>query len=124
MRTGLRGALKRRLAGRPAAEHAVEQYVASPEEWKGNLEIHLRQAGADKDKAVLDGASAVTRLDRPLAIRRKNSPPPGLSATHRIQVRDLRERRAAFVIASRLSGGPGTGARGGLDYGKGRWRSA
>jgi hypothetical protein len=62
---GLRDALKRRLAGRPAAEDAVEQYVADPEAWKGNLEIHLRQAGADKDGAVLDAASSVMRLADP-----------------------------------------------------------
>jgi hypothetical protein len=62
---GLRDALKRRLAGRPAAEDAVEQYVADPEAWKGNLEVHLRQAGADEDRAVLDAASSVMRLADP-----------------------------------------------------------
>jgi hypothetical protein len=60
-----RGALKRRLAGRPAAEDAVEQFVADPEAWKGSLEIHLRQAGADQDRAVLDAASSVMRLADP-----------------------------------------------------------
>jgi hypothetical protein len=53
---GLRDALKRRLAGRPAAEDAVEQYVADPKAWKGNLEVHLKQAGVDQDRALLDGA--------------------------------------------------------------------
>jgi hypothetical protein len=62
---GLRDALRRRLAGRPAAEDAVEQYTADPEAWKGNLEVHLRQAGADQDQAVLEAASSVLRLVDP-----------------------------------------------------------
>lgn len=62
---GLRDALKRRLAGRPAAEDAVEQYVADPEAWRGNVEVHLRQARADQDRAVLDAASSVMRLADP-----------------------------------------------------------
>jgi len=62
---GLRDALKRRLAGRPAAEDAVEQYTHDPEAWKGNLEVHLRQAGADQDQAVLQAAESVLRLADP-----------------------------------------------------------
>ena len=62
---GLRDALKRRLAGKPAAQDAVEQYVADPEAWKGNLEVHLRQAGADQDRAVLEAAASVLRLADP-----------------------------------------------------------
>ncbi len=62
---GLRDALRRRLAGRPAAEDAVEQYVADPEAWKGNLEVHLKQAGADQDQAVLEAASSVLRQADP-----------------------------------------------------------
>jgi hypothetical protein len=61
----LRDALKRRLAGKPAAQDAIEQYTSDPEAWKGNLEIHLRQAGADQDRAVLDAASSVMRLADP-----------------------------------------------------------
>jgi hypothetical protein len=56
---GLRDALKRRLAGKPAAQDAVEQYVQDPEAWKGNLEVHLKQAGADRDQGVLDAAASV-----------------------------------------------------------------
>src|SRR5690348_14949527 len=59
---GLRDALKRRLAGRPAAEDAVEQYTRDPEAWKGNLEVHLKQAGADQDPAVVEAAASVMRL--------------------------------------------------------------
>lgn len=62
---GLRHALKRGLAGKPAAQDAVEQYVADPEAWKGNLELHLRQAGADQDQAVLEAAASVMRLADP-----------------------------------------------------------
>jgi hypothetical protein len=62
---GLRDALKRRLAGKPAAQDAVEQYVADPEAWKGNLEVHLRQAGVDRDRTVLEAAAAVLRLADP-----------------------------------------------------------
>jgi hypothetical protein len=62
---GLRDALKLRLAAKPAAQEAVEQYVADPEMWKGNLEVHLRQAGADQDQAVLQAASSVLRLADP-----------------------------------------------------------
>ncbi len=35
--TGLRSALARRLSGRRAAQDALEQYVADPEAWRGNL---------------------------------------------------------------------------------------
>jgi len=62
---GLRGALARRLSGRRAAQDALEQYVADPEAWRGNLEVHLRQAGADRDQAVLDAAAEVMRLADP-----------------------------------------------------------
>jgi hypothetical protein len=62
---GLRDALKRRLAGKPAAQDALERYTNDPEAWKGNLEVHLKQAGADQDRAVLDAASSVMRLSDP-----------------------------------------------------------
>jgi hypothetical protein len=62
---GLRDALKNRLAGKPAAQEAVEEYAKDPEQWKGNLEVHLRQAGAGTDPAVLDAAATVLRLADP-----------------------------------------------------------
>ena len=62
---GLRDALKRRLAGKPAAQDAVEQFTKDPEAWRGNLEVHLKQAGADQDQAVLDAASSIMRLADP-----------------------------------------------------------
>ena len=66
---GLRGALTRRLSGRRAAQDALEQYVADPEAWRGNLEVHLKQAGADRDQAVLDAAAAVMRGADPAGAR-------------------------------------------------------
>ncbi len=62
---GLRDALKRRLAGKPAAQDAIEQYTGDPDAWQGNLEVHLRQAGADQDQAVLDAALLVLRRADP-----------------------------------------------------------
>jgi hypothetical protein len=62
---GLRDALKRRLAGKPAAQDAVDQYTNDPEAWRSNLEVHLKQAGADQDQAVLDAASSVMHLVDP-----------------------------------------------------------
>src|SRR5215472_5997025 len=58
---GLRNLLRRRLAGKPAAEDAVEQYVKDPKEWKGNVELHLKQAGVDQDQAIVDAAASVMR---------------------------------------------------------------
>jgi hypothetical protein len=66
---GLRSALTRRLSGRRAAQDALEQYVADPEAWRGNLEVHLKQAGADRDQAVLDAAAAVMRGADPAGAR-------------------------------------------------------
>lgn len=66
---GLRSALARRFAGRRAAQDALEQYVADPEAWRGNLEVYLKQAGADRDQAVLDAAAAVMRVADPAGAR-------------------------------------------------------
>jgi hypothetical protein len=66
---GLRDALKRRLTGKPAAQDAVEQYVQDPEAWKGNLEVHLKQAGADQDQAIVDAAASVMRQVDPEGAR-------------------------------------------------------
>jgi opacity protein-like surface antigen len=62
---GLREALKRRLAGKPAALDAVEHYVEDPEAWRGNLEVQLGRAGADKDQAILDAAFSLMQLADP-----------------------------------------------------------
>ncbi len=62
---GLRDALKRRLAGKAAAQDAVEQYVKDPEAWRGYLEVQLKQAKADQDQDILDAAASVMRLADP-----------------------------------------------------------
>jgi len=55
----LKDALRRRLAGKPAALDAVDHYAEDPAEWRSNLEIHLRRAGADTDPAIVAAATAV-----------------------------------------------------------------
>ena len=55
----LKNALRRRLAGKPAALDAVDNYAEDPDEWRGNLEVHLRKAGADTDPDVVAAATAV-----------------------------------------------------------------
>ncbi|HEU4347734.1 MAG TPA: hypothetical protein VFR35_08095 [Actinoplanes sp.] len=57
--TGLRDALKRRLASKPAAQSAVEEYVDDPDEWRELLAKYLQQAGADRDPAIVDAAEIV-----------------------------------------------------------------
>ena len=66
---GLRNSLRRRLAGSPPAQDALEQYTRDPQAWKGNMEVYLRQAGADRDRAVLDAAASVMRLADPAGTR-------------------------------------------------------
>jgi hypothetical protein len=61
----LRSALKRRLADRPAAQDAVQQYTADADAWKGNLEVHLQQAGVAQDQAVIEAAARVMQLADP-----------------------------------------------------------
>jgi hypothetical protein len=56
---GFRDALKRRLAGKRAAQAAVEEYTVDPDSWRTVAEAYLGQAEAEKDKALLDAASAV-----------------------------------------------------------------
>ncbi len=56
---GLRDAVKRKLAGRPAAESAVEEYTADPDNWEPALSAYLKQAGADRDDALVALAQAV-----------------------------------------------------------------
>ncbi len=55
----LKNALRRRLTGKPAALDAVDNYTEDPEEWQGNLEIHLRKAGVDADPDVVAAATMV-----------------------------------------------------------------
>jgi hypothetical protein len=57
--TRLRDALRRRLAGQPAAQEAVEGYVKNPDAWKAKLEAQLKDAGVDNDRDILAAAALV-----------------------------------------------------------------
>jgi RIP homotypic interaction motif len=56
---GLRDAVKRKLAARPAAGSAVEEYTADPANWAPALTAYLKQVDADRDEALLSLAQAV-----------------------------------------------------------------
>ena len=43
----------------------MEGSTESPDDWKSNLEVHLKQARADQDQAVLDAAALVLRAADP-----------------------------------------------------------
>ncbi len=66
---GLRDAVKRKVAGRPAAQSAVEEYTADPENWKPALTAYLQQAGADQDAALVSLAQAVMAAADPAGSR-------------------------------------------------------
>jgi hypothetical protein len=89
--TGLRDALKRRLAGKPAAQDAVDEYVKDPEAWRGNLEVHLKQAKADQDQAILDAAASVMRLADPAGKYNVN-----VTGSQGVQVGDRNEQHNVF----------------------------
>ena len=56
---GLREAVKRKLAGKPAAGSAIEEYTADPDNWEPALAAYLKQVGADRDEALVSLAQAV-----------------------------------------------------------------
>ncbi len=62
--SGLLTALRRKLA-KPAAQAAVEEYAADPEEWGPALETYLRRAGADRDEVILEAATMLMRQADP-----------------------------------------------------------
>jgi hypothetical protein len=103
--SGLRDALKRRLAGKPAAQHALEQYVVDPEEWKSNLEAHLRQAGAGQDRAVVEAAALVMQLTDPVgAIAGKYA--VNLAGAQGVQIGDQNQQSNVFNPPPIESGTP------------------
>jgi hypothetical protein len=61
----LRDALRRRLADKPDADQAVDQYVNDPEAWEGNLKVQLKRAGVDTDREILDAAKLVMQSADP-----------------------------------------------------------
>jgi len=57
--TGLRDALRGKFSDKPAADTAVEEYVADPQQWQPVLETYLRQVGADADSSVIAAAQSL-----------------------------------------------------------------
>jgi hypothetical protein len=55
----LRDALKRRLGGNPAAQTAVEEFAADPDNWRPALEACLKQADVANDEVLLAAAAKV-----------------------------------------------------------------
>ena len=58
----LRGLAKKRVAGRPDAELALERYPSAPKKWEAVLTDELTEAGADEDAELLAAAKALLEL--------------------------------------------------------------
>jgi hypothetical protein len=63
--TGLRGALRRRLTGRPQAEQALDAEETDPNVWQAHLGADLAEVGADHDEQVLAAARRLLDLVDP-----------------------------------------------------------
>lgn len=59
---GLKALLRRRFAGRPEAETALEQHEKKPEVWEAPLAEALRETGADEDDEILKAATQLREL--------------------------------------------------------------
>jgi hypothetical protein len=73
-RDAFHSTLSRRLAERSAAEreaaqHAIKQYLHSPEPWYEIVAIHLREAAVDRDETIRDLAAQLLRLTDPTGTR-------------------------------------------------------
>ena len=62
---GLRDALRRRLAGRPEAEGALDAEEVDPNVWQARLGEDIVASGADRDDDVLDSARRLLELIDP-----------------------------------------------------------
>ena len=60
--TGLRELVRRRLAGRAAAEVALAEHDSAPEVWRAPLVAELDRAGAGTDEAMLAAAQWVMAI--------------------------------------------------------------
>jgi hypothetical protein len=58
----LHGLTKKRVAGRPDAELALERYPGAPEKWEPVLTDELTQAGAAGDTELVAAAKALMEL--------------------------------------------------------------
>jgi hypothetical protein len=60
--TGLRELVRRRLAGRAAAEVALAEHESAPEIWRAPLVAELDSAGAGTDEAMVAAAQRVMAI--------------------------------------------------------------
>jgi len=58
----LRGLVRRRVAGHPHGELALQHYEAAPQKWEGLLAAELTEAGADGDADLVAAAEALMAL--------------------------------------------------------------
>lgn len=58
----LRDAVKKRLAGRPDGQLALERHEAAPEKWEGVLTAELAGADAGSDDNLVETAQALLKL--------------------------------------------------------------
>jgi hypothetical protein len=60
--TKLRGLAKKRVAGRPDGELALEQHETAPRKWESVLTCELTEAGAADDADLVAAAKALMEL--------------------------------------------------------------
>jgi hypothetical protein len=58
---GLKALIKKKFAGSPAADVALEQHEKAPEAWEPALRQQIAETGADQDEAILAAAEAVLK---------------------------------------------------------------
>jgi hypothetical protein len=58
----LHGLVKKRVAGRPDAELALERYPGAPKKWEPVLTDELTEAGAAQDSDIVAAATALMEL--------------------------------------------------------------
>lgn len=58
----LRGLARKRVAGQPDGELALDRYEAAPKKWEGVLTDELTAAGAASDAELVDAAKALMEL--------------------------------------------------------------
>jgi hypothetical protein len=58
----LRGLVKKRVAGNPAAELTLAEYEADPANWEAPLAVKLKQVGAGDDAELVTAAKALMEL--------------------------------------------------------------
>ena len=58
----LRGLAKKRVAGRPDGELALERYEAAPQKWEAVLTAELTEAGAGDDADLVTAAQSLMDL--------------------------------------------------------------